>query len=308
MKRLASIDIGSNSMHLCVADILPTGEWKILEVLRSSIQLGCYDPQNPGAMHPGRMNEAIEALLAFSARASLLQATSFSAAATAAVREASNQEEFQALFETELGFPLRVLSGVEEAAIVYRGTYRYLCDSVLLFDLGGRSTELIWGSSPEPEVCLSLPIGHLSLKEIVPYEHPCDPPQWQQLCEASAAPFTDIRDFTQSPAQLVSPSGSVRTLARMAAFARGDAPDGRGEGLSIDIHELHSLVGLLRDTAELQLGNIPGIDSRRASTLLASASVVQALMQRFSQDVVLAAPGGLREGLIQEWADVEKER
>ena len=105
MKRLASIDIGSNSMHLCVADILPTGEWKILEVLRSSIQLGCYDPLNPGAMHPGRMNEAIEALLAFSARASLLHATSFSAAATAAVREASNQEEFQALFETELGFP-----------------------------------------------------------------------------------------------------------------------------------------------------------------------------------------------------------
>ena len=295
-------------MHLCIADVSDTGEWTVLEVLRSSIQLGCYDPLNPGAMDSRTMDDAIGALLAFSAKASLLQATSCTAAATAAVREATNREEFQARFEAALGFPLRVLSGVEEAAIVYRGTYRYLSDSVLLFDLGGRSTELIWGKSIAPEVCLSLPIGHLSLHSTAPYLHPCSDPQWTRLAEASATPFSDIRDFTNMPAKLVSPSGSVRTLARMAAYARGDSPSGRGEGLSVQTGELDRLIALLRKTPELQLRNIPGIDSRRSGSLLASAAIVQALMQRFSQDTVLAAPGGLREGLIQEWADVEKER
>ena len=94
----------------------------------------------------------------------------------------------------------------------------------------------------------------------------------------------------------------------MAAYARGDFPEGRGEGLNIQAQELDRLSTLLRETPELQLGNIPGIDSRRAGTLLASTAIVQALMQRFSQDAVFAAPGGLREGLIQEWADVQKQR
>ena len=94
----------------------------------------------------------------------------------------------------------------------------------------------------------------------------------------------------------------------MAAYARGESPEGRGEGHSIQVQELDRLIALLRSTPELHLGNIPGIDSRRAGSLLASAALIQALMHRFSQEAVLAAPGGLREGLIQEWADIQKER
>ena len=112
------------------------------------------------------MEDAISALLAFSARASLMQADTCIAAATAAVRGATNRQAFQSRFEAEVGIPFCILSGVEEAAIVYRGTYRYLKESALLFDLGGRSTELVWETLLVPEVCLSLPIGHLSLKSI----------------------------------------------------------------------------------------------------------------------------------------------
>ena len=295
-------------MHLCIADVSESGEWSVVEVLRSSIQLGCFDAKNPGALDATLIDEAMGALLAFSARASLLQADSCIAAATAAVREATNREEFETRFDAELGFPLRVLSGVEEAAVVYRGTFHYLNQNVLLFDLGGRSTELVWGGCSSPEVCLSIPVGHLSLKAESPYIHPCGEESWSRLSRAASVPFSDVRDFTDAPLRLVSPSGSVRTLARMAAFARGETPKGRGEGHSIETQELERLIALLRRTPELQLGNIPGIDSRRSDSLLASAALIQALMHRFSQATVLAAPGGLREGLIQEWADVHKER
>ena len=151
-------------------------------------------------------------------------------------------------------------------------------------------------------------MGHLGLKAHIPYEHPCSDEHWQELMDHARQCVSDIRDFNSSPHQLTSPSGAVRTLARMAACARGDSPEGRGEGLALHRQELDSLIAQLRATPTLHLSNIPGIDERRSETLLSSAAIVQALMQRFSKESIYAAPGGLREGLIQEWADGQKER
>jgi exopolyphosphatase/pppGpp-phosphohydrolase len=92
----------------------------------------------------------------------------------------------------------------------------------------------------------------------------------------------------------------------MAAFSRGETPTGRGEGLSLTQQDLSLLVQQLRSAEQGQLGNIPGIDIRRADTLLAAAAIVQALLLRFSKNRILAAPGGLREGLILEWAEAHK--
>ena len=106
---------------------------------------------------------------------------------------------------------------------------------------------------------------------------------------------------------LCSPSGAVRTLARMAAFRRGDQPKGRGDGISFTQEELADLVETMVAADSSDLNKIPGIDPRRAETLLAAAAIVQALMLHFSQDQVLAVRGGLRDGLIMEWAEAHRE-
>jgi len=126
---------------------------------------------------------------------------------------------------------------------------------------------------------------------------------------AVAKAMEEVQELAQMAGEnsaLCSPSGAVRTLARMAAFARGESPTGRGDGLSLTQDELNWVVLQLRTAEPSQLGNIPGIDLRRADTLLAAAAIVQALMLRFSQSSVFAAPGGLREGLILEWAEAHK--
>ncbi len=293
-------------MHLCVADLLETGEWRTVEILRSSLRLG--QSFNKGAIPEELIQEALSALSGFAAKAALLDAEVTMASATASLREATNQLDFVNRFEAEVGWPLRVLSGVEEAAAVYRGTRPHLEGQVLLFDLGGRSTELIWGQHERPDVCLSLPVGHLGLSAESPYSQPCSESEWVALQTAALHWVGDISDVGSEGAQLASPSGAVRTLARMAAYSRGESTEGRGEGLQINAEELALQIERMRQAGPLQLSNIPGIDPRRADSLLAAAALVQALMLRFSKDKVLAAPGGLREGLILEWADGLKER
>lgn len=306
MKRLASIDIGSNSMHLYVVDIDTTGSFRTVDLLRSSIRLGEGWTAERQRISPEKMETAISVLGGFVAKALLLDADTILCSATAALREAENQEAFRLRLESELNLSLRVLSGVEEAAIVYRGTRAHLKGEVLLFDLGGRSTEVVYGTGPQPDACLSLPIGHLALFSRYPTPQPAHEGHWKALVAAAMEEVQNLGPMASEHCALSSPSGAVRTLARMAAFSRGESPTGRGDSLWMSQAELDWVVFHLRSAQPDQLRNIPGIDLRRADTLLAAAAIVQALMLRFSQARVFAAPGGLREGLILEWAEAHK--
>jgi exopolyphosphatase/guanosine-5'-triphosphate,3'-diphosphate pyrophosphatase len=306
MTRLASIDIGSNSLHLFIVTVGVNGRFEPIEILRSSLRLGAdWTPEKQGVSKE-KMEAAITTIRGFVEQALIHDVDTILCSATAALREADNQEAFRVRLKTELGLNLRVLSGVEEAAIVYRGTRTHLTGEVLLFDLGGRSTELIYGSGPQPDACLSLPMGHLGLHSQVPTPQPASETDWKTLVERALEEIREVGPMGSDKCTLCSPSGAVRTLARMAAFSRGETPTGRGEGLSLTQQDLSLLVQQLRSAEQGQLGNIPGIDIRRADSLLAAAAIVQALLLRFSKNRVLAAPGGLREGLILEWAEAHK--
>lgn len=306
MKRLASIDIGSNSMHLFVVDVDADGTFRPIELLRSSLRLGeGWTPVLQG-ISTEKTEAAIATIGGFVAKALLHDVETILCTATAALREADNQEAFQLRLESELDLGLRILSGVEEAAIVYRGTRAHLQGEILLFDLGGRSTELVCGTGSQPDACLSLPIGHLGLSSQCQPPQPASETDWEALVAKAMEEVQELAQMAGENSALCSPSGAVRTLARMAAFARGESPTGRGDGLSLTQDELNWVVLQLRTAEPSQLGNIPGIDLRRADTLLAAAAIVQALMLRFSQSSVFAAPGGLREGLILEWAEAHK--
>jgi exopolyphosphatase/guanosine-5'-triphosphate,3'-diphosphate pyrophosphatase len=290
-----------------VVDVQPDLSFETVELVRSSLRLGEGWTAQHQNIDSERMEQAVSALSAFVGQALLLDAEQILCSATAALREADNRDEFIQRVEAELSLPLRVLSGVEEAAIVYRGTRKYVEEDVLMVDLGGRSTELVRGAGPRPDACLSLPIGHLSLYSDHPYAQPTAPGDWERLLKAAMDPILDVPEEAGADCILCSPSGAVRTLARMVATARGEAPKGRGDGLAFNQEELAAVVADLQGAYAQRLVHLPGIDPRRADTLLAAAAIVQALMMRFSQEQIFAVRGGLREGLILEWAESRQE-
>ncbi len=170
-------------MHLYVVDVHPDGSWSTVCLLRSSIRLGEGWKPDLQRIATEKMQEAIEAITGFVSQALLLNADAIQCSATAALRDAENRSAFEEVFQEEIGHSLRVLSGVEEAAIVYKGTRAHVSGEVLMFDLGGRSTELVFGSDTQPAACMSLPAGHLGLFSICPYQQPVDDGTWENLVD-----------------------------------------------------------------------------------------------------------------------------
>lgn len=273
---IAVVDVGSNSLHLQIVagdDTLASG--------RSAVKLGDFVD---GGLRPAAIDGALEALASFHQQAQALGCVAFRASATAAVREANNAAVLLDRARHELGLDVRVLSGLDEARLAWRGAQRGLgFDAALVFDLGGRSTELCDG-----DWAVSLPLGHLSATAAGS----------RAAVEARVARMLADLDVPSAP-RLVGCAGTALTLGQMAAAARGEPfADRHDKAISRD--ELSDLVDQLVRTGG---ADMPGVDRRRLATLPLGAAAVLALVDGLGFDRLTTSESALRDGLVQELSE-----
>ncbi|MBI2801358.1 MAG: exopolyphosphatase [Gammaproteobacteria bacterium] len=163
---IAAIDLGSNSFHLIVAE--PShGHIKVVDRMREVIRLGAgLDSDNQ--LKPAAMAQALACLQRFGDRVRHLTHGSVRVVGTNALRKARNSVAFLRQAESALGHPIDVVSGIEEARLVYLGVSHGLADDTgrrLVMDIGGGSTELIIGQRFEPLAMESLHMGCVSMSE-----------------------------------------------------------------------------------------------------------------------------------------------
>jgi len=245
--------------------------------------------------------EALSALSGFTARCAILECDEIICTATAAIRDASNSLEFIERLSTDLGVSMQVLTGKMEALLVKDGTRPYLPEGAMLFDMGGRSTEIV--TAAPIEKAISITIGHLTLSEKGKSTGKSGDAIVDIMLSAAREAMKPKCDTIElgSHEVLASPSGAVRTLARMAAANAGEEIVGNGTGYGFDVTELDAIVAILSRTADSDLSSIKGIDMRRAHSLLAAGCIIRALMELTDITRVVAVPGGLREGIVQKW-------
>ena len=306
--RLGSIDLGSNSIHLQVVDVDSDGCAIQVELLRSSIRMGGGWKSDSTELPQALQEEALSALSGFTARCAILGCDEIICTATAALRDASNSLEFIERLNLDLGISIQVLTGNMEALLVKDGTRPYLPEGAMLFDMGGRSTEIVTASPLDR--ALSIAIGHLTLSE----EGQATGMRGDELVDimlssarSAMKPQCDAIELS-SHAVLASPSGAVRTLARMTAANAGEEIIGNGTGYSFDVTELDAIVTQLSRTPEGDLADLKGIDMRRASSLLAAGCIIRVIMELTDITRVVAVPGGLREGIVQKWINSHEYR
>lgn len=159
-KKIAAIDIGTNSFHMIIASLDSQGMLNIIQREKELVRLG----NSPGEMKmltEDAMNRGVIALKHFSKIAESENAV-IKAIATSAVREADNQKEFIDTVYAETGIDIEVISGREEARLIYSGAIRSLPvygKRTLLIDIGGGSTETLIGLNGEVAYCNSTKIG-----------------------------------------------------------------------------------------------------------------------------------------------------
>jgi exopolyphosphatase/guanosine-5'-triphosphate,3'-diphosphate pyrophosphatase len=156
----AAVDLGSNSFHLLIARIDADGSVVVLDKLRDMVRLAAgFDAE--GNLTQEARARALAALNRFGERLHELPAANVRVVGTDTLRRAKNADRFTAAAEAALGHPIEVISGMEEARLIYLGVAQSLAETGrrLVIDIGGGSTEFIVGEASEPLYKASLHMG-----------------------------------------------------------------------------------------------------------------------------------------------------
>ena len=303
--RVAAIDVGTNSVHLLVADVAPDGEIRLVEKAREQVELG-RGGLDRNLLTDDAMERGRAALRSFKQAIDGLDVDAVTAAATSAVREARNGSQFVRSVREETGIHIKVISGPAEARLIYlgcRADLDFARGYALLLDLGGGSAELILCDSAQPLVQRSLPLGHIRLAEAFGDEDPPSPRAWKALRAHVRAKLLPLQN--EIPAgrfgTFTGTSGAVRTLARMATLARGEQVPTHDHGLILRPAELQRLIRQFSSMKRSRYAEIPGMDARRRDTLPFAAGMVLETMKVFGANEIVASERSLRDGLLQDW-------
>ena len=273
-RRLAALDIGSNSTRLLVADA--DGErLQEVERLLTITRLGDGVDVN-GRLADDAMERVSRCVGRYAERASELGSETPLAVATSAVRDAANGREFLARLEQEHGVRTRLLRGEDEARLTLRGVAsgRSLDVPVVVCDIGGGSTELIAGTGDDVRFAVSLDMGCVRLSE----RHLHDDPPTAEQVGAVRAEVTQLIPGDVPAGDLLGVAGTITTLATIDLGLDDEVPelvDGHVLERSTVEAELERLAGLPLDRRR----EVRGLMPERAPTIVAGAAILAQLMQ-----------------------------
>lgn len=300
-KRLAVIDLGSNSFRLVVFTAT-RGWWRRTDEIYEPVRIG------EGMAATGRLGEepierALATLDVFAhfCKASGLGPEAVDAVATSAIRDAENAEDFLALARARSGLPIRVLSGSEEAHYGYLAAINSttLRDGCIL-DLGGGSLQLVRVSGRRALESDSWRVGAVRMTER--FLPGAEPPKQKHLDALRAHVAQELERAAWLPAagrRLVGIGGTVRNLAAAAQRAAG-MPSNGVQGVRISEGGLERLVERLAELPAAQRSRVPGIKPARADLILAGAVVVQEVLRTGGFQELESTEAGLREGIFFE--------
>lgn len=298
------IDVGTNSIHLLLAEISPAGDFTVVGSEKEMVCIG----RGGFAQHmltDEAMERAIATLKRFVKMAQLMGATRLKAVGTSAVREAHNGGDFVNRVQAEVGLDLRVISAEQEARLIYYGV-RHAVDlgreDNLVVDIGGGSAELIVANADGPKVLASLKLGGSRLAELFLRSDPPDPDEVRAL-RRHIDTHTErvIRSITpRTFTRCIGTSGTVCNIAVICAYRRGVLEVQRTQQLVVTRDELKDLfsdvVGMSR---EERLG-IQGLDARRVDSITPAVALLLSVMKALEVQELHYCASALREGILVE--------
>ncbi len=310
-RRIAAIDIGSNSLHLIVVEAHPDRRFHIIDREKEMVRLAAGTVQTHH-LTEARMTSAIAVIQRFIELARGLRAAPILITATSAVREAWNRDVFLSRVERETGLRVEILPGVEEARLIALavGEVTDLRDKrALIVDIGGGSTEFIVVADRVPEVLLSVKLGAVRLQEAF-FADFRDTPPAKAAIQAAATHIRSglartVREIRQAGRidTVIGTSGTILALAEAASQARGARFEGRAGnfssfGMKLACEALSALNRHLQRTPPRDRTKIPGIDAKRADIIVPGGILLETIMRELHVGELTTCDWSLREGVI----------
>ena len=294
---IAAIDLGSNSFHMIVAR-LTDGHFQVIDRLKEMVQLADgLDDNNKLAKDV--QNRALDCLARFGQRLRHMPPSKVRIVGTNTLRKARNSRNFIAKAEAVLGHPIEIISGMEEARLIYLGVSHTTAAGdgrQLVVDIGGGSTELIIGEGFEPMHLESLYMGCVSMSRRIVRQGRI---RESQLREAGLAVRMEMEPVTLAYQQLgwqraIGASGTIKAVRDVLA----------AEGLCNEVitlegmHKLRELLPTLKSVDEL--AERWSLEPARAKVFTGGFMVLYGVCEALGVEQMLVSDGALREGLLYD--------
>ena len=274
------------------------GQLAIIDRIKETVRLS-EGLDRHGSLAPAAKERALDCLSRFGQRLQDMHASSVRTAGTNALRRARDSATFLKDAEKALGHPIEVISGIEEARLIYKGVTESLPPNEglrLVLDIGGGSTELILGQGKLPRALESLPLGCVSVTETYFAAGRIDRAAFENARLAIRLDLRPVKAYFRNATDVES-IGTSGTILSTQAVAR--------ECGIIESHDLTpDAVARLIDQV-LQFANIadlslPGLSERRAQVWPGGLAILVELLEVLRIERLKISDGALREGLLYD--------
>jgi exopolyphosphatase/guanosine-5'-triphosphate,3'-diphosphate pyrophosphatase len=293
---LAAVDLGSNSFHMVVARY-SHGQLVILDRLREMVRLaaGLGDSRR---LDDAATERALRCLERFGQRLRAMHADSVRVVATSALRRAKRKRWFLERARAALGHPIEIISGLEEARLIYSGvahTSPMNPDKRLVIDIGGGSTEVVIGEGFNPLLLESLSVGCVGLSTVCFDDGRISEKRFERARTAVRLELEPIQEAFRKLGwlQAFGSSGTVRVIGDVLRRLNPDSP-------RITLDNLRSLAERVIAAGHIDDLDLQDVDAERAPVFPAGLAILLEIVENFGVDRVRVAEGAMREGLLYD--------
>ncbi|MGB9665125.1 MAG: HD domain-containing protein [Ignavibacteria bacterium] len=316
-KRIAAIDLGTNSFHLVIVEVKnlelsrsieeieATKNFEILYRQREVVRINFGEGRDTDSLTKEGIERAIKTLKDFKAKINEFNAEAY-AIATSAIREAKKRDEFISFVKENLGIEINVVSGYEEARLIYLGVLQGLNvydKQVLLIDIGGGSTELLVGKRGKILFAGSFKLGAVRLTQMFFDGGKVFTNDRKQECEEYVKSVFDknlkpIKDLGFE--EVIGTSGQIQSIARMLYLQGSDREKFKTfHGQEFTSKQFDKVSKKILSTTSLQdLQSIPQLDEKRAEIIVPGTIILKVVFESLKIDRVTVSSYALREGII----------
>jgi exopolyphosphatase/guanosine-5'-triphosphate,3'-diphosphate pyrophosphatase len=291
----AVIDLGTNTFNLLVVEMQSEGYPKVLHRERRGVSLG-MGGITKGLLHPDAMKRGMDCLTAYQAIAHQLNVEKIRAIGTSALRDAANAGEWIEEIRQELGIQIEIISGLEEARMIFNGVSmsKQLSDSGLIMDIGGGSTEFIHYNEGEIISETSLNIGLSRMYQLFKVSDPFTQHDIEVLFNFLEEQAIGKLDDIQAKA-LIGASGTFETFYELLHSEMSTDPF---EAIQMNMNDFMAMIDqVIASTLEERSVN-PQITEIRKQMAPFAALKVKWVMQKINFKEVWVSPCSLKEGAL----------
>ncbi len=295
---LAAIDLGSNSFHMVIASV-ENEQIEVIDRHKEMVRLAAGLDANQ-RITPQAAERALACLGRFAQRLRGMPPENVRIVGTNTLRRAKNAEAFLEEAEAVLDHEIEIVSGIEEARLVYLGVSHslpWITGRRLVIDIGGSSTELIIGEGFEPLLCESVNMGCVSMTERFFPKGVITASAWQAAVTAAELKLVGLVDAYRKAGwqDVAGSSGTMRSTAEVIV-AQGWAQEGiTAAGLA----ELEKAILKAGNVAALRLNEL---SEERRPVFVGGVAIIKALLETLGLKALRAAQGALREGVVYDMA------